>query len=732
MNYVNTNAAHAAEFRSAPTTVVELDTESGSSTLPLLTQYLRILLRRRWWIIGMVVASLVIGLVVTLLTTRQYTAASTLEIQREGDRVVKLEGVERETTTSDLEFYQTQYGLLKARSLAERVARTTKIADNPRFIAAYKLEPKPGVVPLTKPARDARAAAILLKNVAVNPVRASRLVAVAYTSPDPTLSANIANAWGKNFIESNLERRFESTSYARDFLEGRLQQLRQRLEESERALVAYAGAQKIINLPAATVTPGAPGVTSERSLVADDLASLNTELGVAIGDRVKAESRLRSSAAGSSPEALSNASISSLRQRRAEAAAEYAKLMVQFEPGYPAARALAQQVSQLDAAIAREEGRVSSSITSQYREALAREQALSARVERLKGGLLDLRRRSIQYNIYQREVDTNRELYDGLLQRYKEIGIAGGVGNNNISIVDVAQVPDGPSKPNLPANMLVSLMLGLVLGIVLAIAREQIDEAITDPDDLVSKVGLPLLGAIPKIDDPEPALALEDRKSSLVEAYLSVHTALGFTTAHGAPRSMSVTSSRPAEGKSLSAYALALTMARAKRKVILIDCDMRSPSIHGIVGVENGQGVSNFLSGTDALAGLVRPAHADGLSIMSAGPQPPNAAELLAGDRLGELIARLLEQFDHVIVDSPPVMGLADAPLIASKVEGTVYVVESHAIRSSLVRVAIARLKGANAHLIGAVLTKFDSKRAHYGYGYEYGYGYGEAREASA
>jgi polysaccharide biosynthesis transport protein len=731
MNYADPEAANGARFRPVTTSPVDGETENESSNIPLLTQYLRVLLRRRWWIIGMVVTALVVGLVVTLMTTRQYTAASTLEIQREGDRVVKLEGVERETTTSDLEFYQTQYGLLKARSLAERVAKTTKIAENPRFIAAYKLTPKPGLPPLSPAARNAQAAAILLGNVAINPVRASRLVSVAYTSPDPVLSANIANAWGKNFIESNLERKFESTSYARNFLEGRLQQLRQRLEESERALVSYAGNQKIINLPAVSATPGG-AATAERSLVADDLASLNTELGVAVADRVKAESRLRGSGNGSSPEALSNASISSLRQRRAEASAEYAKLMVQFEPGYPAARALAQQISQLDSAIAREEGRVSSSISSQYREAVAREQALSSRVERLKGGLLDLRRRSIQYNIYQREVDTNRELYDGLLQRYKEIGIAGGVGNNNVSVVDAADVPEAPSKPNLLTNMLLSLMLGLGLGVVLALAREQMDEAITDPDDLVNKVGLPLLGAVPKVDGMEPVAALEDRKSSLVEAYLSVNTALNFTTAHGAPRSVSVTSSRPAEGKSLSAYALALTMARAKRTVVLIDCDMRSPSVHGIVGADNVRGVSNYLSGNDSLEGLVRPTQAEGLSFVSAGPQPPNAAELLAGDRLAQLIAKLLEKFDHVVVDSPPVMGLADAPLIASKVEGTVYVVESHAIRSSLVRVALARLRGSNAHLLGAILTKFDSKRAHYGYGYEYGYGYGEAREASA
>ena len=695
--------------------------------LPLLTQYMRMAMRRKWLILGSTIAVLVLGLVYTLMQTRQYTAFSTIEIQRDGDRVVKLEGVERETSTADLEFYQTQYGLLKARSLAERVARNMKLASDPKFIAAYKLQPKPGLPVQSAEARNSTAAAILLSGVVVTPVRASRLVAVGYTSPDPVLSANVANAWGKNFIEANLERRFESTSYARNFLEGRLEQLRQRLEESERQLVTYAGNQQIINLPATTSSVAGQPAAPERSLVADNLAALNTELSAATADRVRAESRLRG-AGGASPEALGNSTIASLRQRRAEIAAEYSKLMVQFEPGYPAARALAQQLQQLDTTIGREEGRVKSSIDGAYREAVNREQTLSSRVEGLKTGLLDLRRRSIQYNIYQRDVDTNRQLYDGLLQRYKEIGIAGGVGNNNISVVDDADVPSAPSKPNLFNNLLISLLLGLGLGIGLALVREQMDEAITDPSEVERMIGVPLLGTVPDAGDIDPIVALQDRKSALVESYLSLQTSLEFTTSHGVPRSLAITSTRPAEGKSASAYALAQTMARAKRKVILIDCDMRSPSVHGLFEVDNGRGVSNYLSGSDDLDALIRSVGSDGLSIMSAGPQPPNAAELLSGDRLDMLIAQLLTRFDHVIIDSPPVMGLADAPLIASKVEGTIYAVESNATRASLIRVAIARLRSANVHLLGVMVTKFDAKRAHYGYGYDYGYGYGQTQ----
>lgn len=729
MNQVEQSAPRGPIIRHAPT---EQMSENYAPGLPLLTQYARILMRRKYLIIGSIAAIMILGLVYTLMQTRQYTATSTMEIQRDGDRVVKLEGVERETSTSDLEFYQTQYGLLKARSLAERVARNMKLSSDPKFVAAYKFQLKPGSPPQSVEARNSAAASILLRGILINPVRASRLVAVGYTSPDPVLSANVANAWGKNFIEANLERRFESTSYARNFLEGRLEQLRQRLEESERQLVTYAGNEKIINLPATVATVPGQASAPERSLVADNLAALNTELSSATADRIRAESRLHGARGANSPEALSNSTIASLRQRRAEIAADYAKLMVQFEPGYPAARALSQQIQQLDLTIAREESRVSSSIDSAYREAGAREADLASRVDRLKSGLLDLRRRSIQYNIYQRDVDTNRQLYDGLLQRYKEIGIAGGVGNNNISVVDAADVPTSPSKPNLINNLLISLLLGIGLGVALALVREQMDEAITDPEDVERVIGMPLLGTVPDVGDIDPIVALQDRKSAIVESYLSLQTSLEFTTSHGVPRSLAITSTRPAEGKSATAYALAQTMARAKRRVILIDCDMRSPSVHGLFDMDNGRGVSNFLSGSNDLDSLIRAAGPDGLSVMSAGPQPPNAAELLSGDRLDMLIAQLLTRFDHVIVDSPPVMGLADAPLIASKVEGTIYAVESNAIRASLVRVAIGRLRASNGNLLGIVLTKFDAKRAHYGYGYDYGYGYGQTQSDQA
>ena len=227
------------------------------------------------------------------------------------------------------------------------------------------------------------------------------------------------------------------------------------------------------------------------------------------------------------------------------------------------------------------------------------------------------------------------------------------------------------------------------------------------------------------MEDEAPREALLDRKSELVHAYLAIQTNLAFTTEHGVPSSFAVTSTRPAEGKSTTALALATTLARAHRKVILVDGDMRSPSVHHLGGVGHDRGLSNYLAGDDDMTSMTFEVTDLGLTAMSAGPIPPNAAELLTGSRLSELIDRLLRTYDHVIIDSPPVMGLADAPLIASKVEGVVYVVESHGIRSKQVKTALNRLKSANARIFGSVLSKFESRKAQYGYDYEYGYSYG-------
>jgi polysaccharide biosynthesis transport protein len=700
--------------------------------LPLMLRLWRILVRRRWAIVGTIAVVVVLGMLYSFTRTPLYTATSRLEISRDSARVVEIQSVERETSEFDLEFYQTQYGLLASRALAEQVVRNMRLHEDPGFKSAYDLadpEATSEGAATASPAemRQAnvrRAVEIVLGAIEIAPIRSSRLVDISVTTPDPALSGRIANAWGANFIEMNLKRRYDANSYARDFLESRLAQLRKRLEDSERALVAYASQEGIINLEESVDTQNGRTVAG-RSLQADQLATLNEELAKAEAERIRTQALPRSGR--TSAEALNNSTLASLRDRRAATAAEYQKMLGQFQPSYPPAVALKNQVDALDASIAREENRIAASLGGNASAAVARESALRARVAALTGDLSDLRRRSIQYNIYQREVDTNRVLYDGLLQRYKEIGVAGGVGTNNISVVDSAQVPQAPSSPNHALNFFASLLLGTLLGAAVAMLLEQIDEGITEPTDVGRLLQEPLLGVIPVSDDGEPLEALNNLRSAMVEAYIAVQTNLDLSTSHGAPSSFSVTSTRPQEGKSTTAYALAQTLARSGRKVILIDGDMRSPSVHHEFDIKNVEGLSNALTGAENLQALLHPTSNPNLRFMTAGPQPPNAADLLVGNRLQIVIGRLLQDADHVIIDSPPVLGLADAPLIAAAVEGTVYAVESRAIRISRVRTAMERLRAPNINLLGVVLTKFSTKHTQYSYAYDYKYGYGKS-----
>jgi succinoglycan biosynthesis transport protein ExoP len=400
-------------------------------------------------------------------------------------------------------------------------------------------------------------------------------------------------------------------------------------------------------------------------------------------------------------------------------------LLQQFEPKYPPALALQAQIRSLDAAIGAEEARVGTSLAQDYRSAVTREHMLAARVNALKGNLTDLRQRSIQYNIYQRDADTNRELYSALLQRYKEIGVAGGVEKNNVSVIDGAKLPDKPSSPRLAINLLLAMFFGSLAGMGVAAGLEQIDEGIGDPAETEAKLGHPLLGTVPRVKRETPLEAFENPRSPLVEAYVAIEAALELSTSRGTPKSLAVTSTRPREGKSITALALAQSLARAKRNVVLIDADLRAPSVHRYFNLNNdGPGVSNFLAGSDDIDAIIRRTERDGLSVITAGPHPPNAADLLTGARLGELISRLQERFDHVIVDSSPVIGLADAPLIAAAVDGLVYVVEARSVQAGAARRALQRLETAQANVIGIVITKFEPRHAHLGYGYGYGFEY--------
>jgi capsular exopolysaccharide synthesis family protein len=694
-----------------------------------LAEYWRLAVKHRFLILGTLVATLVLGAVITLLMTPVYRASTTLQIDRESARVLNVDEVQpQESLIQGEEFFQTQYGLLRSRSLAERVVDSLGLATSDAFLERMKVElPEPQGTAAQRAAQHREVVlATVQDNLSIAPVRGSRLVVVSFASPDPQLAAQVANAYGQNFIQANLDRRYESSAYARTFLEDLIAQTKTKLEAAERQLVAYAANQQIINLREADAETG----TEAQSLASVNLGALNGSLATARAARIGAEAKWRQAAGGSLmnlPEVLQNPAIQRLVEERARVQAEYQQKLQVYLPAWPEMTQLKARETELSSQINDLASGIRNSIRGQYTVALNEENSLRAQVEGLKGDVLDLRDRSIQYNILQRELDTSRTLYDGLLQRYKEVGVTGGITSNNISIVDGAQVPDRPSEPRLLLNMALAALLGLGLGVAAAFILEALDETLASPEDVETKLHLSTLGVIPLLERGEtPMAALADSKSAFAESYYSLRTAVQFSTPDGAPTTLLVTSSRPAEGKSTTAFATAANLARLDRRVLLIDGDLRNPSMHRVVGVENDSGMSNLLSGAADIRSLIKPTAEPNLDFIPCGPLPPNPAELWGGDRFKRVLAEASTMYDHVVIDGPPVLGFADAPLLSSAVRGTLFVLEAKGTRRAQARGALRRLSVGGGHILGAVLTKFNTKAIQYGgYDYAYDYNYG-------
>lgn len=700
-----------------------------------IAEYWRLAVKHRFLILGALLAAMVIGIGATLLMTPIYTSTVTLQIDREAARVLAESDVEpRESMIQGEEFFQTQYGLLRSRSLAERVIDSLGLATSDAFLEQMgESPPRRAGGTAAEHAAERREAVLeaVQDNIGVSPVRGSRLVHVSFESPDPQLSARVVNAFAENFIQSNLDRKYESSSYMREFLEERIAQTKGKLEEAERELVAYAANQQIINLREADTPNGEP-----QSLVAANLSALNTALGEARAARTGIEEKWRQASSASLlnlADVLNNPTIQRLTEERAKVRSEYEEKLQLFQPEFPEMVQLKARLDGLDAQIRTVAIGIRDSIRAEYVVTLNRERSLQSQVEQLKGDMLDLRNRSVQYNILLREVDTSRTLYDGLLQRYKEVGVTGGVTANNISIIDRGIPADKPSKPRLLINLALAMLMGLGIGVVAALVLEALDETLGSPEDVESKLGLPVLAVIPLLERGlAPQEALRDLRSNFSEAYYSLRTALQFSTPDGVPGNLLVTSSRPAEGKSTTAFATAVNLARLGRKVLLADGDLRNPSMHRVVGVENDVGMSNLLSGGGQLSALVKATGQDNLDFIACGPLPPNPAELWGGDRLRRVLEEASQLYDHVVIDGPPVLGFADAPLLASAVGGTIFVLEAKGTRRAQARGALRRLSSGNSRILGAVLTKFNSKTIQYGgYDYAYDYQYGPSSESA-
>ncbi len=706
----------------------------GENIGVVLQRYVRIFLKRKWLILGLSFFFFSMGTLYALLKTPRYTSTVSVQIDRESSKVLDGGSTAPAAPSGQegLEFQRTQFELLRSRAMAQRVVTALQLHEDEHFLKPKNILATGWIKQLfssdgteeTSASRQAAAVEIVGENIDIRPVAGSRLVNLHFTDASPTRAQRIANAYADAYVASNLDKRFEANSYAKIFLEDQSKQLKLRLEESENALLEFAEREKIVQ------------VTDKASFAENNLSAANTSLGQLVSERVRNEQswqQVENATDINLSQLMSSGIVDGLRARRNELKRDYEEKLGTYKPSYPAMVEISSKIKEIDRQLATEVSAIKASLKAAYESSLHQENEMRERIDTLRTEVLELQKKGIQNNILKREVETNRGLYNSILQRYKEVDVASGVGTNNIFIVDRALVPITPSEPRLVRVLILALILGLGAGIGAAYLLEVFDDRVRSPADMEQVAHLPTLGIIPLVRS-EAAMfeELADPRSAISEAYRSLATALQFSTEYGLPRSIMVASAGPSEGKSSTALAIARHFATMGMKVLLVDADMRKPSLHTKLGQGNLVGLSNYLTGAATPPQVLQKTDHNNLAFIASGPLPPNAGDLLGGTRIFSMMSVGSEIFDLIVIDSPPLLGLADAQLLANAAQATIFVAGSGQSRKGMIQAALRRLQLARVTPIGIVLTKFDNKALGYGYAYGYGYGYGYVSQADA
>ena len=685
------------------------------------------LVRNRVLMLAIMLVALIIGAASIWLPRPVYTGQATIQIEPQTARILGTENITPDLGASEnSRILQTQVDLMSSRATAEHVARHLNLPNDPQFLKEAGLDDQPA-----GPARDAMVAYALQQKMSVSSPRDTRLIAVQFEDHDPVRAARIANSFAENFINDTLQRRLDTFTYSRNFLRQQLAETKGRLEKSESNLVRYATAAGLVDASNAAGA-GASGPDGERrSITTASLVDLNNAYSQAQTNRMQAEQRWEQAMATpvmSLPEVLSNPAIQNLTRQRAELQSTLEQERQRRQDDHPAIQQAKAQIAEMDRQIGVIAGGVRASIANQYRVAAGQEAAISGRVGALKAATFAEQGKDVRYNILKREVDTNRNLYNTLLQRYSEVSTQVANTTNPISIVDRAQIPGAPSYPRPALNMALAGLIGAALALMAGFVRTRMDDKVHGPTDVESDFRTPLLGVVPlpksgaSITD-----AMNDPLSSVTEAHHAICLALDPVVQTPEHSVLLLTSSSSNEGKSTIAVKIASSLAAAGKKVLLIDGDMRRGSLHKLLGLSNHFGLADLLAkgNEEFLMDAVQYCERRGLAVLSRGGRSSTSpAELLANSRFAALLDEASGSFDAIVVDAPPVLGLADAPRLSGMADATIFVVEANRTPKADVKVALKRLGDAGADQIGLVISKYDPAKDTSGYGYAYRYDY--------
>ena len=683
------------------------------------------LVRNRVMMLAIVLVAFVIGLASIWLPKPVYTAQATIQIEPQTARILGTENITPDPGSSENNrMLQTQVDLLGSRSTAQHVAHQLNLVNDPQFLREAGLE--------NEPAGDFRAAMVtsaLQEKLNLSSPRDTRLIAVQYDSHDPALAARIANSFAETFINDSLQRRLDTFTYSRNFLHRQLGETKGRLEKSESSLVRYALSAGLVDAGNAAGIAGSDG--ERRSITTASLVDLNSAYSQAQTNRMQAQERWEQAMATpamSLPEVLSNPAIQNLTRQRAELEATLQQERQRRQDDHPAIMQAKAQIAEMDRQIGAIAGGVRASIGNQFRVAAGQEAALRGSVGALKAATFAEQGKDVRYNILKREVDTNRNLYNTLLQRYSEVSTQVANTTNPISIIDRAQMPSSPSYPRPALNMALASLAGVALALVAGFVRTRMDDKVHGPTDVESDFRTPLLGVVPLLKGDESiAEAMDDPLSAVTEAHHAICLALNPIVQTPEHSVLLLTSSSSNEGKSTIAVKIASSLAATGKKVLVIDGDMRRGSLHKLLGLANQFGLTDLLAkgSGEGLMDAVQYCEHHGFSVLSRGGRSSvNPAELLASSRFAALLDEAAGLYDAIVLDGPPVLGLADAPRIGGMADATVFVVEANRTSKADVRIALKRLGDAGADQIGLVISKYDPAKDTGAYGYAYRYDY--------
>jgi len=716
----------------------------------ILRDYLRVLIKRKWTVLGSLGIVFGASLIATLRTTPIYDAVGSIAINKPDPVLQSL----RDSTNSGADYYDptdldTEVRILRSDLLALQVIKQLNLEHLPEFGGTGS--PSTSSLELTTEALQpdsARANSLLAAfkgNLRVILEPNTRIIDIHYLSPNKDLAAQVVNALASTYIEQNFKTRFESTMQASDWLSRQLVDLQMKVETSQEKLVKYQKDHQIL------------GIDEKQNITTAKLDELNKELTAAESERMQKESVYRLAEAGDTESAAAvaagviqdktsettSALLERLQEQKADLKIQVAQLSTQFGPAYPKLAQLNNQIQEIDAQIQSEMKKVAGRLRGDYLASLQRENMLRAALEEQKQQANKLNESAIEYSFLKRDFDTDRTLYEGLLQKLKEAGVTAGLRSNNIRQVDMARTPAVPTEPNIPRNLGFGFVLGLSTGIGLSFLFEGIDNTVRTPEQAQAISGLPSLGMIPlgfknNSESNSRGLTVAPSKetvelitqsrpqSQMSEAYRALRTSLLLTSVGAPPKIILITSALPQEGKTTTSVNTATVLAQKGTRVLLVDADLRRPSIHKALGLGPRIGLSNVLTGGAVLPeAIFRSSLLPNLFVLPAGTPPPNPAELLASAQMVEVLGELKQHYDHIVVDTPPTLSVTDAVVLSTRADAVVLVIRCGQTTKPALRRSREILAQVNARVAGVLLNAVNLDSPDYYYYYEYQGKYG-------